>query len=64
METEKKRILKEIEALNAIDDADNLEDHDRLKRLDLIGQVRVVNKKIRVYGQAESEIQVACAWGC
>jgi len=46
VETERKRILKEIEVLDAIDEADNLEEYDRLKRLDLIGQLREANKKI------------------
>jgi len=46
VETEKKIILKEIKALDTINDVDNLKDHDRLERMDLIGQVRVVNKKI------------------
>ena len=39
-------MLKEIEVLDVIDEADNLEDCDRLKRLDLISQLREANKKI------------------
>jgi len=46
METERKRMLKEIEDLDARDAVDNLNDHSKERRLDLIGQVRVANKKI------------------
>jgi len=46
VETERKFFLKEIEVLDAIDETDNLEEYDRLKRLDLIGQLREANKKI------------------
>jgi len=62
METEKKRILKEIEDLDVLDDADRLEDHDRMKRLDLIGQVRLVNKKIESLARQKARSKWFVHW--
>jgi len=47
LDTEKKRIMKEIEVLDIQDDVFDLEGHARLKRMDLTGQLRVINKKLK-----------------
>jgi len=45
LDIEKKRVLKEIEVLNNQDDGIEFGDQVRMKRLDLLGQLKVINKK-------------------
>jgi len=46
LDTNNKRILKEIEKLDTQDDNCDLKGNARLKRMDLISQLRVLNKKL------------------
>jgi len=46
LDIKKKWILKDIEALDIQDDNNNLEEDDKLKRMELISQLRVTDKKL------------------
>jgi len=48
LETTKSRILKDIEDLDNKDDDNMLEDMDRLERLDLMRQLRVIDSKLEL----------------
>ena len=45
LDTNKKKILKDIEDLDNRDDCSELSGSEKLKRMELINQLRVVNKK-------------------
>ena len=46
LDTNKKRILKEIEDLDIKDDNNLLDDNAKLRRLDLISQLKMIDKNI------------------
>jgi len=46
LDTKKKNILRGIEELDIRDDCSKLSGGDRLKRMDLISQLRIINKKL------------------
>ena len=46
LQTSQRQILKEIENLDTKDDNEDLEEHDRLKRMELLSQLRLVDSKM------------------
>ena len=46
LQSKQKGILKEIEDLDVKDDNENLEENDRLRRMELLSQLRMIDNKL------------------
>ncbi|XP_068492263.1 uncharacterized protein [Phaseolus vulgaris] len=46
LETKKKQILRHIEDLDVIDDNNSLEEHDKLRRMELFSHLRLIDKQV------------------